>query len=104
AKRGANFDRFEADVKRYNEIALKVMKELEVPVDDLHAVVDKGGPEKLLLKDGTHYTPEGYKLLAESVTESVKKFLSPQRKQGDDPTLAGASGSGAVLLKPARVF
>src|SRR5438876_130203 len=46
----------------------------------------------------------GYKLLAGSVAESVKKFLSPQRKQGDDPTLAGASGSQEILLKPGRVF
>src|SRR4051794_38264186 len=55
AKRGAGFDRLEADVERYNAAALKVMREAGVPVHDLHWLVERGGPERLLLPDGTHY-------------------------------------------------
>jgi lysophospholipase L1-like esterase len=71
AKRGADFDRFEADVERYNAVAERVMKELDVPVDDLHWVVEENGTEKMLGGDGTHYGREGYERLAEAVADSV---------------------------------
>lgn len=70
------FDRFEADVRRYNEVALKCMKDLGVPVDDLHWIVEKGGAAKLLSGDGTHYTPEGYGLLGQAVADSVSRHLT----------------------------
>src|SRR5262245_56280276 len=59
ARRGATFDRFEADVRRYNDVALAVMKGAGVPVHDLHWVVEQGGAEHLLGADGTHYTAAG---------------------------------------------
>ena len=80
AKRKAGFDRTEAEVLKYNAAALKVMKSLNVPVNDLHAVVVKGGPEKLLVKDGTHYTAEGSALLADAVADAVLKALSKAKK------------------------
>jgi dienelactone hydrolase/lysophospholipase L1-like esterase len=76
AKRGANFDRSEADVRRYNEAALRVMSEVGVPVHDLHWVVAQGGPEKMLGGDGTHYTPAGNARLAEAVTDCVLRQLT----------------------------
>ena len=42
AARGADFDRTEADVRRYNAAAVAVMGELGVPVHDLHWVVEQG--------------------------------------------------------------
>jgi|GEM_PF-44054 len=75
AQRKANFDRLEADVKRYNETAEQVMRELKVPIDDLHWVVEQGGTETMLGRDGTHYTPEAYDRLAEAVTDSVLRHL-----------------------------
>ncbi len=71
AKREGDFDRLEADVKRYNEVALKVMKEKGVEIDDLHTVVNKAGIDKVQRTDGTHYTDEGSKVLAENVARSV---------------------------------
>jgi hypothetical protein len=64
-------DRYEADVKRYNDVALKVMKENDVEINDLHAVVTKAGIEKVQRTDGTHYTAEGSKTLAKAVVKSV---------------------------------
>lgn len=80
AGRKADFDRFDRDVKAYNERAVKVMLELGVPVDDLNRVVQDGGPAEMLGKDGTHYTPAGNQRLADAVTDVVKrrmKLLSP---------------------------
>src|SRR5436190_18360708 len=69
AERKADFDRFDKDVKAYNERAVKVMLELGIPVDDLNRIVQDGGPAELLGKDGTHYTPAGYERLADAVTD-----------------------------------
>jgi lysophospholipase L1-like esterase/dienelactone hydrolase len=80
ATRKADFDRFDRDVKAYNERAVKVMLELDIPVDDLDRIVRDGDPAKLLGKDGTHYTAAGYERLANAVTDCVKrriKFLNP---------------------------
>src|SRR5262245_24648012 len=48
ARRGADFDRTGADVRRYNAAAVAIMSELVVPVHDLHWVVEQGGPEAML--------------------------------------------------------
>jgi len=75
AARGTSFDRFQADVKRYNAAALDVMTAEGVPVDDLHAAVQVAGPDRLFSADGTHYTPDGYALLADAVTEAISRAL-----------------------------
>jgi dienelactone hydrolase/lysophospholipase L1-like esterase len=79
AKRGGDFDRFETDVKRYNETARKVMREAGISVDDLHGIVEDGGSEKLLGGDGTHYTPAGYERLADAVADCVLRQLIANR-------------------------
>ena len=66
--------RVQGDEVRYNAVAERVMKELGVPVDDLHAVVT-GGPAGMQLPKNVHYTPEGYKLLAKSVVASIEAAL-----------------------------
>ena len=75
AKRGADFDRVEADVVRYNAVAIAVMKELGVPVHELHWAVQDGGPEAMLGKDGTHYTTAAYDRLAEAVSDCIRRQL-----------------------------
>ena len=76
AQRKAGFDRFEADVQKYNVAAVSVMKQAGVPITDLHKVVEGGGKEKLMAGDGTHYTEDSYKLLAAAVTESILRSLN----------------------------
>ncbi len=92
AKRGAGFDRSEADVRRYNEIAERVMKDAAVPVHDLHWVVAQGGPEKMLGKDGTHYTKEANARLAEAVADCILRQLMVARYR---PLKAPAAGPKA---------
>src|SRR5215510_5349155 len=52
ALRKAGFDRFEADVRRYNVVAMAVMKQAGIPVNDLHKLTEDGGKEKLMADDG----------------------------------------------------
>lgn len=93
AARKADFDRLEADVTAYNAAAAKTLLPLGVPVHDLHRVVEDGGAGKLLGKDGTHYTPDGYERLAEAVADCVRRQLSVM----NSPKLAKpASGPEAV--------
>jgi lysophospholipase L1-like esterase len=75
AQRKAGFDRFEADVQKYNAAAVAVMKQARVPVNDLHKLIEDGGKEKLMGPDGTHYTPAGYEMLAAAVTNSILSSL-----------------------------
>lgn len=75
AARKADFDRFERHVDRYNARAGGVMRQLGVPVHDLHAVVRDGGPADLLGNDGTHFTPAGNERLADAVADCVRRQL-----------------------------
>jgi lysophospholipase L1-like esterase len=75
AQRKVGFDRFQADIQKYNAAAVAVMGRAGVPINDLHKVVEDGGKEKLMGGDGTHYTPKGYETLAAAVTESILRFL-----------------------------
>ena len=76
AQRKAGFDRFEADVQKYNIAAVSVMRQAGVPINDLHKLVESGGKGKLLGGDGTHYTQEGYEILAAAVTDSILRSLA----------------------------
>lgn len=93
ARRLADFDRVEADVRRYNAAAEAIMKELGVPVHDLHWVVEQGGPETMLGPDGTHETPAGYDRLAEAVADCVLRQVTITRYR---PLPRPASGPQAA--------
>ena len=77
------FDRHERDVLRYNESALAVMREHEVPVNDLHEVVERTGAAHVLGQDGVHFTEEGYRLLAKAVASSIVEN-APQEGESSD--------------------
>ena len=63
-----------ADVVRYNEAALRVMKENRIAVDDLYAFI-KPKMAELQLPANVHFNAEGCKALAEEVAKSVKAAL-----------------------------
>jgi len=77
AQRKAGFDRLEADVQKYNIAAVSIMKQAGIPINDLHKLVESGGKEKLMLGDGTHYTQEGYEVLAAAVANIILSSLRP---------------------------
>jgi dienelactone hydrolase len=94
ATRKADFDRFDRDVKAYNDRAVKVMLELRVAVDDLNRIVQDGDPAKMLGKDGTHYTPEGSERLADAVADCVNRRLKLLT-----PTVLKTPASGPDAVK-----
>jgi lysophospholipase L1-like esterase len=94
AARKADSDRFDKDVKAYNERAVKVLLELGVPVNDLYRIVQDGGPAEMLGKDGTHYTPAGNERLASAVTDCVKRQLKLRA-----PTILKTPASGPDAVK-----
>ena len=70
------YELLDASIVQYNDIALRVMKELNVPVNDLRAVVGEGETRgKLMGADGVHFTGEGAKQLGTAVAEFVAKHL-----------------------------
>ncbi len=94
AGRKADFDRFDKDVKAFNERAVKVMQELAIPVNDLNRIVHDGGAAEMLGKDGTHYTPAGNERLAAAVADVIKRQLRLLR-----PTVLKTPAKGAEAAK-----
>jgi acyl-CoA thioesterase-1 len=64
-----------ADVLRYNEAALKIMKENNIQVDDLYSFAKPQVAKIQLQPANVHYTPEGYKALAGEVVKSIREAL-----------------------------
>lgn len=80
SKRGADFDRREADVRQYNEVAIRVAKAAGIAVDDLHAFVVEQGADEFLGPDGTHYDATHSRKLAKVVTDNLTKELDAKKK------------------------
>ena len=76
---GGSQGRVEHDELRYNEAAVRVMKEHGVAVDDLHALVAQQ-QEKIQLPHNVHFTKDGYEQLAEQVVASLLPALPPAAK------------------------
>lgn len=67
--------RFQQDVKLYNETAKAVMAKNGIEVVDLETASRKVPKQFHEGPTDVHYSPEGYKALAEVVTEGVKEAL-----------------------------
>lgn len=77
-----SYQLFNASVMDYNVIAQRVMKELDVPVNDLPAALgDAKESARLHDSGGIHFTEEGSKKLAAAVVAAVIKDL-PARGAG----------------------
>lgn len=76
-----SYDVLDAGTVEYNKIAERVMKELNVPINDLRAVCgDADERAKLIVPDGVHFTPAGSEKLATAVADIVEKELAAKRK------------------------
>ena len=73
--RNKGFDRFGADIDAYNAAAAEVAVAHDVPVNDLHAVIEQVGRSRLLREDGVHFSEEGSRLLGEAVAAFVSPLL-----------------------------
>jgi len=67
--------RVPADVAAYNEIAVRVMKENGIPVNDLYSLALAHLAE-WQLPVNVHYKPEGYEGLAKQVTRAISEQLA----------------------------
>jgi lysophospholipase L1-like esterase len=68
-----------AAVVEYNRIARRIMKELDVPVNDLLAALgDAAESARLHDARGVHFTPDGSRKLAAAVTAAVTVYLPSQ--------------------------
>lgn len=71
--------RVEHDELRYNEVAVRVMKELGVAIDDLHALAT-AQQAKIQRPRNVHFTDDGYVTLASQVVASIVPALPPPAK------------------------
>jgi len=74
------FDRREQDVLAYNQVALEVIREHGIQVNDLHDVAQDAGVERILSHDGVHFTEAGSRLLAGAVAGAIRTQVT--RKLG----------------------
>ncbi|MDB6116573.1 MAG: lipolytic protein family [Verrucomicrobiaceae bacterium] len=66
--------RVQGDELKYNEAAARVMTAADVPTDDLHSHA-KAKLADIQLPKNVHYSPTGYKYLAEKVSVEIEKAL-----------------------------
>ena len=71
---GTDFSRRNSDIDLYNRIAAEVMGGEGVEIDDLYTV-SRDMPKEYHSEDGTHFTPEGYRVLAEAVSDFLRTQL-----------------------------
>jgi lysophospholipase L1-like esterase len=64
-----------ADVIRYNEAALRVMKDNNIPVNDLYTFVKPRMKELQIQPANVHFVPAGSEALAAEVVKTVKAAL-----------------------------
>ena len=62
------------DSVKYNQIALRVMKEHDIPVDDLYGL-SIGKLDKIQRPANVHFTPEGSRMLAGQVVKAISRQL-----------------------------
>lgn len=63
-------------IEQYNAIARRVMTELNVPINDLHAIfADTEFRDRVIGGDGTHFNAEGSTKLGTTVADFITKHL-----------------------------
>ncbi len=72
---GASFVLEQERVKVFNDAALELMKEENIPVNDLYAVC-KQDKNYYKCEDNLHHTPEGNEILAQHVAAAILKELN----------------------------
>lgn len=71
--------RIAGDHKKYNEVATKIMKKHNIPMNDLQSLSESFKPELFTAPGNVHFKPDGYKKLAEQVAASIRTALKPAK-------------------------
>ncbi|MBC8353771.1 MAG: SGNH/GDSL hydrolase family protein [Planctomycetes bacterium] len=81
ARKGRAYELLGTSIEQYNEIAVRVMRELGVPIDDLHhAMVEPDAlheSKDLIGKDGVHLTETGVELVGTTVAAFIAERVGP---------------------------
>lgn len=104
-----DYELLETSAAKYNEIALAVMRELDVPVNDLRTAL--GAPaeqQRLLGGDGIHFTAAGYEKLGSAVANEIRRQLPkqpalPQPEKCDILVYGGTAGGVIAAVQAARM-
>jgi lysophospholipase L1-like esterase len=91
-----------AEVERYNTKALAVMRESNVPVHDLHAVVQRSGLERAIGPDGVHPSEECVECLADAVADCLLRQISIIRFASVPPKSVGLDDATAFANAEAQ--
>jgi acyl-CoA thioesterase-1 len=67
-----NPPRMDSDVAAYNEAARRVMQEYGIEINDLYSLA-KPRLKEIQLPANVHFTPEGYRVLAEQVAAALSR-------------------------------
>ncbi len=85
ARVGRDYELLNASTEQYNTIAQAVMKELDVPVNDLRAAL--GSPEEaaaFITADGVHLTAAGNQKLGAAVAAFLRERLATLKRSGSN--------------------
>jgi acyl-CoA thioesterase-1 len=66
--------RIPGDEVAYNKAALEIMKKYNIPVQDMYSFV-KPRMDEIMLPANVHFTPDGYRRLAETVVTAIDTAL-----------------------------
>lgn len=70
---GGEPGRFEGDDEKYNAVAVEIMKENGIAVNDLNAFSKLVHHKEAKATNDVHYTKKGYELLAQAVIIEILK-------------------------------
>lgn len=70
-----DFSRYSEDVVAFNAEAVEMARSLDVPVNDLYAVIVAAGQAALQTDDGVHFTPDGCAALGKAAADFLRPLL-----------------------------
>jgi len=70
------------DIAVYNAKAREIAQEFDIRVNDLYAVLNEAGVEKMLTQDGVHLSPEGAQRVGRQVAQTI---LAARARSHEDP-------------------
>lgn len=65
--------RRDKDIRRYNDAAAEIMRQHEIPINDLYGTISDRSDE--LYSDGVHFTDTGASVLADEVANAIRDRL-----------------------------
>jgi lysophospholipase L1-like esterase len=65
--------------KKYNDVAIKVMKKHGVTINDLHSLTKDFSPNLFAGVGNVHYAKDGYKKIGQQVADTIQKTINGEQ-------------------------